>query len=147
MAQEFPKTVPSDFVSTTIPGDVAATNVYKSTSYPYIYKYENLQLTSVSGSINAFYSPYLKNLISPTLTDTGAYNYIIKTNDLVYTITENADYVSTHIIDADSGVLYFFTYPSYSGAAAVTATQPPKITFYRYQGLIGNVGIATIQEF
>ena len=147
LAQEFPKTPPNDFVLTTTPGDIVASNVYKSISYPYIYKYENLQPTSVNGSSNAFYSPYLKNLISPTLTNTGFYNYIIKTNDLQYTITENADYVSTHIIDADSGVLYFFTYPSYSDEAEVTSIRPPKITFYRYQGLIGNVGIATIQEF
>lgn len=148
MAQEFPKTPPNDFVLTTLPTDITVSNVYKSTSYPYIYLYSNLTLQSaVSGSSNAFYSPYLKNLISPSLTETGFYNYIIRTNDLAFDITANGTYVATHVIDADSGVLYFFTYPSYSGNAQVLANQPPKVTFYRYEGLIGNVGIASIQEF
>jgi hypothetical protein len=101
----------------------------------------------VSGSSNAFYSPYLKNLISPSLTDNGFYNYTIRTNDLAFNITENSLYSATHVIDADSGVLYFFTYPSYSGAAEVKSSQPPKVTFYRYEGLVGNVGIASVQEF
>jgi hypothetical protein len=148
LAQELPKTPPSDFVLTTKPGDVTVSNVYKSISYPYIYKYENLTLKSAYvGSSNSFYSPYLKNLLSPSLTDNSTYNYIINTNDMTNIITANITYIATHIVDADSGVLYFFTYPSYSGTAAVTTDQPPKITFYRYQGLIGNVGIATIQEF
>ena len=148
LAQEFPKTPPSDFVLTTKPGDVTVSNVYKSISYPYIYKYENLTLQSaVVGSSNSFYSPYLKNLLSPSLTDSGTYNYVINTNDMTNIITANITYIATHVVDADSGVLYFFTYPSYSGTAAVTKDQPPKITFYRYQGLIGNVGIATLQEF
>ena len=147
LAQEFPNTPPNDFILTTSPIGVTVSNVYKSRSYPYIIKYESLTVQSVSGSSNAFYSPYLKNLISPSLTDNGFYNYIIRTNDLASNITANSFYSSTHVIDTDSGVLYFFTYPSYSGPSQVTSTQPPKITFYRYEGLIGNVGIASLQEF
>jgi hypothetical protein len=147
MAQEFPKTPPNDFVLGTLPTDVTVSNVYKSTSYPYIYLYSNLTVQSVTGSSNAFYSPYLKNLITPSLTDGTFYNYKIWTNDLANNITAHPTYGPTHVIDADSGVLYFFTYPSYSGNAQVLANQPPKVTFYRYEGLIGNVGIASIQEF
>jgi hypothetical protein len=148
LAQEFPKTPPNDFVLTTSPTDAIVSNVYRSISYPYIYQYVSLTLQSaVSGSSNAFYSPYLKNLISPSLTDNGFYNYTIRTNDLAFNITENSLYSATHVIDADSGVLYFFTYPSYSGAAEVKSSQPPKVTFYRYEGLVGNVGIASVQEF
>lgn len=148
LAQDFPRIDLNDLVATTVPSDATVSNVYYSKSYPYIYKYENLTLQSaVSGSSNAFYSPYLKNLISPSLTQTGFYNYIIRTNDLAFDITANGAYVATHVVDADSGVVYFFTYPSYSGTAQVSSTQPPKITFYRYQGLTGNVGIMGIQEF
>jgi hypothetical protein len=148
MAQDFPTTTPNDFILTTSPTDATVSNVYRSVAYPYIYKYEALTLqAAVSGSSNAFYSPYLKNFISPSLTETGFYNYIIQTNDLAFDITANGTYVASHVMDADSGVLYFFTYPSYSGSAQVLASQPPKVTFYRYQGLIGNVGIASIQEF
>jgi hypothetical protein len=148
MAQEFPKTPPNDFVLTTSPTDVTVGGVYKSITYPYIYLYSNLTLGGeASGSSNAFYSPYLKNLISPSLTDSGFYNYIIRTNNLAFDITANGAYAASHVIDADSGVLYFFTYPSYSGAAEVKASQPPRVTFYRYEGLIGNVGIASVQEF
>jgi hypothetical protein len=150
MAQEFPQTrlSNSDFILTTSPTDITVSNVYRHKSYPYIVKYENLTLESaVSGSSNSFYSPYLKNLISPSLTDDGFYNYIIYTNDMANIITGDIAYVATHVLDADSGVLFFFTYPSYSGTATVNSAQPPKITFYRYQGLTGNVGIASLQEF
>jgi hypothetical protein len=148
LAQEFPTVDLSDLVLTTKPSDATVSNVYYSRSYPFIYKYENLTLQpAVSGSSNAFYSPYLKNLISPSLTPSGFYNYTIRTNDLANNITANGIYGPALIVDADSGVLYFFTYPSYSGSAQVLSTQPPKITFYRYQGLTGNVGIMSIQEF
>jgi len=150
MAQEFPQTrlSNSDFILTTSPTDITVSNVYRHKSYPYIVKYENLTLESaVSGSSNSFYSPYLKNLIPASITTDGFYSYIVKTNDLAFTITNDALYQYKQVIDPDSGVLFFFTYPSYSGASQVLTSQPPKVTFFRYEGLIGNVGIATLEEF
>ena len=148
LAQIFPATYPDDFVETSIPSDVVAANVLQSRSYPYIKKYVHLTtIPAYSGSSNSFYSPYIKNYISPSLSPTGKYNYSIFTNDTASNITADGVYGPSHIMDSDSGVLTFFTYPSYGGPSAVNATQPPKITFFRYEGLVGNVGIASIQEF
>lgn len=148
LAQNFPATYPNDFVETSIPGDVVVSNVFQSRSYPYIKKYVHLTtIPAYSGSSNSFYSPYLKNYISPSLSPNSEYNYSIFTNDTASNITTNGTYGPAHIMDSDSGVLTFFTYPSYGGPSAVTDVQPPKITFFRYEGLVGNVGIASIQEF
>jgi hypothetical protein len=147
LAQELPSNAPNDFILTTAPAGITVSNIYRSRSYPYIYMYSNLTLQSaVSGSSNAFYSPYLKNLISPSLSDTGLYAYKIFTNNLVNDITDDPRYKPTHVIDTDSGVLYFFTYPSFA-TDPVLNDKPPKVTFYRYEGLTGNVGIASLQEF
>ena len=147
LAQELPNTRPNDFILTTAPAGITVSNVYRSRSYPYIYMYSNLTLqAAVSGSSNAFYSPYLKNLISPSLSDTGLYGYKIFTNNLLNDITTDLIYKQTHVIDTDSGVLYFFTYPNFLNDP-VLENKPPKVTFYRYEGLTGNVGIASLQEF
>jgi len=147
LAQELPNNRPIDFILTSSPPGITVSNVCKSISYPYIYMYCNLTLQpAASGSSNAFYSPYLKNLISPSLSDAGLYAYKIFTNNLVNEITTDPRYKPTHIIDTDSGVLYFFTYPSFP-TDPVLENKPPKVTFYRYEGLTGNVGIASLQEF
>ena len=146
-AQSVPTTPPTDWANATIPNGITVSNVQYSSNYPYIYKYTYLTLTAVYvGLATAFNAPnqLLTNMIPASLSPTGAYTYNLYTNNLANDLSSGTAF-GTYIIDPDSGILTFFTTPSYTGAATIAASNPPKITFYRYQGLTGNPGIAALQ--
>ena len=140
-AQSIPTTPPSDF-SISI-----GTNIAASRSYPYIYKYTELMLSpTFNGASNSFISSNLVGMIPAAVN--SKYLYSILTHDKTSVISTNPTYANTIVIDSDTGILTFFTYPSlYTGNAAVTASQPPFVTFYRYVGLTGNPGISQVDNY
>ena len=132
-AQPIPIITPSDF-TITIGGGIAA-----SASYPYIYSYTNLQLSQVSGQTLSFVNSALIGLISPKFSPT--YGYTI-TGSTGTPISADSTYKSALVIDPDSGILTFFTLPSF-----VSSTYLPLVSFYRYVGLTGNPGISQVDNY
>ena len=132
-AQFIPKPAPTDWIP-------VGSNIQFSTQYPYIYKYTKLQLSNaVGGSSNAaFYHGSMKNII-PKSYD-FSYKPIIYNNNA----TASTDDITAQrlILDPDSGILIFIPLDT----ALASSTFLPKVTFYSYTGLIGNPGIASLQD-
>ena len=134
-AQYIPIPAPTDWIT-------VEANIQRSAQYPYIYKYTLLTLQpAVSGNEAAFRHPLLINIIPKSYH--LSYAPIIYKNSTTATPTDS-DKITAEplILDPDSGILIFI--PAYT--PVVTSALPPKITFYSYTGLIGNPGIATLQE-
>jgi hypothetical protein len=128
-AQYIPKPAPNDWIP-------VGSNIQWSAEYPYIYKYTLLTLSAaVSGNDAAFRHPLMINIIPKSYDLT--YAPIIYANNGTNNIT-----AQPLILDPDSGILIFI--PAYT--AVVNTASPPKVTFYSYVGLIGNPGIASLQE-
>jgi hypothetical protein len=129
-AQHIPKPAPTDWIP-------ANSNIQYSAQYPYIYKYTQLALcNAVDGSLNtAFRHPAMINII-PKSYDTSYAPTICNASQL-QNITDRP-----LILDPDSGILLFIP----RNTIIATSESPPKITFYSYTGLIGNPGIASLQE-
>jgi len=132
-AQYIPKPAPTDWTPD-------GSNIQYSAQYPYIYKYTKLQLSNAVGGTNnaAFYHGSMKNII-PRSYDLS-YKPIIYNNNA----TAATDDITPQplILDPDSGILIFIPL----NTALASSTFLPKVTFYSYTGLIGNPGIASLQE-
>lgn len=82
----------------------------------------DLSLTPVSGTTNAFYSPYLIDAIDFNFGD-GSYNYEIKDNLDNPIAFGQGDWR----LDTEAGLLTFY--------GTVPANMPPKVSLYRYVGV------------
>jgi hypothetical protein len=126
-AQNIPIPAPNDWIP-------IGSNTQWSAQYPYIYKYTGLTLLSpVTGNNTVFNHPFLTNIIPRSYHQ--SYRPSLTTN------TGSPITGVPLILDPDSGIL-LFTQPY----ALVSSASPPKITFYSYTGLIGNPGIASLQD-
>ena len=136
-------------------GDVPDTTYgykYISSNYPYLAYYSNVLMkttnpTSPSLSFmvgNAPDNVTSKNMIPYFYGDGTSYNIQLYdyngTNSLIFG-DQNA---GSWIMDTDSGILTF--YDDVTGAT-VNADNPPRITFWRYEGLTGNSGIVNVGSY
>jgi len=134
-AQYIPIPAPTDWIP-------VGSNIQYSAQYPYIYKYTLLTLTAaVAGNEAAFRHPSLTNIIPKS--------YNLSYTPIIYKNSTTSPPLPTDnisalplILDPDSGILIFI--PANTGQ--VSTASPPKITFYSYKGLIGNPGIASLQD-
>ena len=134
-AQYIPIPAPTDWIP-------VGSNVQWSAQYPYIYKYTLLTLTAaVAGNEAAFRNPLMKNIIPPSY-DLSYKPTIYKNSTTATPVQSDNITAQPLILDPDSGILIFI--PAYT--PVVTSALPPKVTFYSYTGLIGNPGIASLQD-
>ena len=133
-AQFIPKPAPNDWIP-------SGSNIQWSAQYPYIYKYTLLTLqAAIRGNNAAFRHNLLQNIIPRSYH--LSYKPRIYTNNVGSTEDERYDITPQPLLlDPDSGILIFI--PEYGG---VSESSPPKVTFYSYVGLIGNPGIANLQD-
>ena len=92
---------------------------------------EDLVLTAVSGTSNAFYHADLVDAIPFYYGDGTSYLYTLKDSTGATIPAGSGDW----IVDPDAGVLSFY--------GTVPANMPPKITFYKY---VGTKGLRTLTD-
>ena len=115
---ESPEWTEKDLIPTTAP--VLANNA----TLGVVQYFEDMPMTAVPGTTDAFYLEELKNAIPFNFGD-GSYNYTLKNNSGSQIFFGQGDWV----VDNISGVIVF-----YSGNPG---DMPPMITFYKYVGLMG----------
>jgi len=149
--QLIPTTAPVDLQPSAVnPPDTNVIYKCNSITYPYIAKYQVLMVPAVGGALNAFKSPYFTNVISEQLDSQQGYFYKLyatsnrNCNTLVE-ITKGND--ALWLGDPDSGIVTFYnlggltTQPNYS----IAGSNPPVISFYRYEGVIGPNTFQSVQ--
>jgi len=129
---------------------------YISSNYPYMAYYTNMQMSYISDY--SFFVGYnnddgttfylTQNAISPFYGRDPTFDpqtyfkellvYDSAGNPLEFGIPSAGNW----ILDCDSGILTF-----YDDTPNVTATNPPIISFWRYEGLIGNNTIMNVKDF
>ena len=124
---------------------------YISSNYPYIGFYSNLLLSyggfdqtnnNYSNIDISFGHPLLINSISKYFDSTYSYSWNMSTSNMLSNILNDDGW---WLCDTDSGVITF--YDSNTTVSQLSRTNPPRFTFYRYEGLIGaNVNIASTQD-
>lgn len=164
-SQIIPSYPPNDlYLDTTFSNYYSGINQarFVSSNYPYIAFYSTLIMGNASTdstASNAWWisNPnatliFTQNAISPTYginpTQSPFSNYFGTTK--VYTNTGTQLSFTTNaggswLFDTDSGVLTFYDIPTTGGGVSVA--NPPRISFWRYEGLIGNNAIMNIQDF
>jgi len=167
-SQYIPPNPPNDLIQvhfcninsySNIPGQAK----YISSNYPYLAFFSNVFMNPTTGA------PNLSN--SFTISDTN-YSTFLTTNSIPYAYGLNninggssyRDAIEIHtsnlaiklsftgvadgswIFDTDSGILNFYDTPTRSGLT-LNRTTPPRISFWRYEGLIGNNTFMNIGDF
>ena len=131
-----------------------------SSNYPYLGFYSNIFMNPIGASgSNAFaVSTGLSNILTKNCipftygingtNSTAGNNYktTIKITASNGTTNLNFGTISggSWLFDTDSGIVTFYDTPT---AATVNRTTPPRISFWRYEGLIGNNTIMNIADF
>jgi hypothetical protein len=143
LQQKIPETAPSDLTQDTtfVPLNGGGKR-YCSILYPYIVKYENLVLDDINPLRSYKYT--LSNNPTENLTNNAIpFNYDELTNTYDINIYDNlgskilsSDVNYSWIFDGDVGCLYFVGPSDF-------IIGPPKITFWRYEGVIGLDNIAS----
>jgi hypothetical protein len=144
---------------------------YYSSNYPYIAYYSNLLLskTGDDSGINPIYTtlntvsyghPLLVNAIPITLVpyangSPGSYSTTLLTSNIgAQTVIQPTN--GYWLVDTDSGILTVydaFRAPVQLGPVIAPSGNPtgeyrlPRISFYRYEGLIGSTNVANAQDF
>ena len=122
---------------------------YVSCNFPYICFYSNLLLTpcvnSIVGTVyNRFIMSYGHPLLQRTISryfDRTYYPFLYYSNT-GSNIEPNDGY---WLLDPDAGIVTF--YDSNTGGSQVNSNNPPRISFFRYEGLFGEANILSSQEF
>ena len=122
---------------------------FSSLIYPYIAFYSNILLTNITSPGQTLYvnldttyaNPLLQNAIS------GYYDYSY-TPHLYFSntggeITNDNGY---WLLDTDVGTITFYDSNASTGPQ-VSRNNPPRISFFRYEGLFGEANILSSQEF
>jgi len=140
------------------PAYISADNTYGVKyilpNYPYISYYSNvLMIKAETDGISFFVGNndlginltqntipknYGKNDV-PSL----SYDYTLTSFDNSFTLFFGDLTCGSWLLDSDSGVLTFYDTVT---ATTVNATYPPRISFWRYEGLTGNSGISELYE-
>jgi len=119
---------------------------YYSCNYPYIAFYSNLLMSPLVNNTARYpgtlYSNFCTTYGHPLLINSISGNYdityyaTILTNDGIHVIQPYDGY---GLLDNDSGIFVF--YDSNTTVPQVTASNPPRISFFRYEGLFGDASI------
>jgi hypothetical protein len=139
-AQLIPLSNPNDFYTVET---FESTTKQISSNYPYIAYYSTLSLSSATPFNRTSYTNLQFNKL---ILNTYHYSYTptIWNNNKTINISESEDgkYIN---IDPDSGILSFYNIVT---SNIVSWSNPPVVSFYRYEGLIGNdTSMIKIQEF
>ena len=149
-SQYIPLSNPNDYYTVaTYPTSFGTTIKKISSNYPYIAYYEKLPLVSARPfNNNSFTHSNLNKIILKTYHDSYSptvFNFNATRNITQFGINPallDSVYIN---IDSDSGVLTFYNILT---SNIVSFSNPPVISFYRYEGLIGNdTSMIKIQEF
>ena len=136
-AQNIPNVAPTDMVShgTFVnPGS----QILKSTEYPYIAKYVNLPLTSITPGISYRFagtdpSNPATNLLSRVIPGNydpiGSYQYTVYSS--TGAVIQDFDSNYPWVLDTNVGILTFFSTVPFS------SSQTPTVTCWRYEGTFG----------
>jgi len=126
---------------------------YISSNYPYIAYYSNVKMTKAGNDSNSFFcgdstkviaTNFSKNSIPYTFGNLSFKPKLYYANGDEF-LFGNSNYGSW-LLDADSGVLTFYDRINLA-LYAVDANNPPRITFWRYEGLTGNSGIVNVGSY
>lgn len=111
--------------------------IYRGTgNYSYIRRYENLRLRPVfntTGGVSSpsYYHPLLKDVVPFNIDPTGGYDVIVKrTADSSIVVQGSPPF----IVDSGAGTLTFY---DEDPDGLITNSNPPTVTFYRYEGNVG----------
>jgi len=125
-----------------------------SSNYPYIAKYENVLLTDSVGYSNSFSGdkglaeqghPVFTNQAIPYYYGDGStFNHIVFNSNTNTQLSFGSVVDGSWLLDTDSGVLTFYDAVQ---TAVVNVNNPPRLTFWRYEGLIGNSGIVNVGSY
>jgi hypothetical protein len=128
---------------------------YISKEYPYIAFYSNLLLTGIdtvsrysktlySNFNTAYVHPLLQNAISKNYD--GSYDYRLNYSNGTRQILQNNGY---WLVDTDAGSVNFYDSNSFVAGVnyQVNSNNPPRISFFRYEGLFGEASILQGQDF
>lgn len=129
-----------------------------SSSFPHIVKYENVPLKglfSTTPDVAFIYEELtsggvpdtknlLENVIAPNFGDKNTYGILVEAmtgtdaggNPIWMPVS-----VDKYVLDRDAGVITFFAYTT------VNKTNPPRISFWRYEGTFGTINRATDAVF
>jgi hypothetical protein len=149
----------------TVINDLESTRYYCS-NFPYIAYYSNILLTNMaqnSGSYGSLQTvsyghPLLVNAIPITLvpypgTTPGGYPTTLLTSNIgsQAIINERDGY---WLVDTDSGIITLYDSnttaqlgPIRNNDGTIAGFRLPRISFYRYEGLIGSTNVANTQDF
>lgn len=149
------------FCNVNIYAGISGQVKYISSNYPYLAFYSNVFMnrsTPAPTNSNSFticnnntntYSNFLTTNAVPYSYGIGnLYKNVLKisTSNLSNSLSFTGSTDGSWIFDTDSGVLTFYDTPSRAGLS-INATTPPRISFWRYEGLIGNNTIMNIADF
>jgi hypothetical protein len=141
---------------------------YVSSEYPYMVYYENLQMRTVQeATINAFCvadtngpdadtnTILTRNAISPFYGNdpnfTSSYQTELKIevmiNNEILQLFFGTIPEGSWLFDVDTGIVTFYDSINSSDYGVITNANPPRISFWRYEGLIGNNTVMSVQDF
>jgi hypothetical protein len=119
---------------------------YYANSFPYICYYSNLLLSPITNNKarypNTLYSNFTTTYAHPLLQNSIAASYDTTYYPIVYTNNGIQRIIPTDgywLLDNDTGILIF--YDSNTTVSQVNASNPPRISFFRYEGLFGEAGV------
>ena len=124
---------------------------YISKEYPYIAFYSNLLLTNLSNIVRnptTLYSNFDTTYVHPLLQQAisvnydGSYAYSLYQSNGIDQIYSDNGY---SLVDTDVGSVNF--YDRITSGQQVNSNNPPRISFFRYEGLFGEANILSSQEF
>jgi len=146
---------PNDFLTSFID---SLSSKYISSNYPYIALYSNvLMVPTDNGNSNTFFcgntnnqsfinnTSFSKNAIPYYYGDGLIYNHIVYLCNGIFPLSPlNAQDGGSWILDTDSGVITFYDTVT---NGIIDNSNPPRITFWRYEGLTGNSGIVNVGSY
>jgi len=127
---------------------------YTSDEYPYLAYYSNILMKSAGLNTNSYFcgngqtdqivaTNFSKNAIPNNFGDYYFYRHILTTSNGISLENANNGTGGSWLLDTDSGVLTFYdtiTVPD----AIVNRDTPPRISYWRYEGLTGNANIVEV---
>jgi hypothetical protein len=122
---------------------------YINCNYPYICYYSNLLLTNViNESVATIYSNFNTSYGHPLLINAIPEFYDLTYRPYLFYSNTGARIISRDgywLLDPDAGIVTF--YDSNTGGSQVNSNNPPRISFFRYEGLFGEANILSGQDF
>jgi hypothetical protein len=107
-------------------------------------------MTQAGDTSNSFFcgdyqNNFSKKSIPYTFGDFSFRPILYNSDGIIEFLFGNSNYGSW-LLDADSGVLTFYDRINFTDLA-VSELNPPRITFWRYEGLTGNSGIVNVGSY